>query len=89
MKKSEFLSYLKSIGFSEKVSCLSPWADIELEFEEPLQLIEGEVVYGLISKDLLIEIDFGNGELIKLDELSEEAQSQILSSLEDGDWDFL
>jgi hypothetical protein len=88
MKKGEFIIYLNDIGFSDKLTSLSPYKDIKLEFEEPLSINEGEEVYGLFSSCFSMQVDSGEGATIELDEVSEDYSKQIFEYLESGNWDF-
>lgn len=88
MKRGEFITYLKDIGFSDKLQSLSPWKDFKLEFEDPLSINNSENVYGLSSSSFVMWVDFGDGNRIELDGVSEEYGKLIFEYLESGNWDF-
>ena len=88
MKRGEFVNYLNDIGFSDKVKPLSPYKAIKLEFEEPLQVTEFEEALGLFSSEYSMWVDFGNGDIKKLDEVSENTSKLIFEYLESGNWYF-
>lgn len=89
MKSSELITYLKDIGFSNRVENLSLHKQFDLKFEEPLRVNESEEIYSLFSLGYVVWVNLGESDNIRLDDISEESQVIIFEGLESGNWDFV
>lgn len=89
MTRGEFLKYLSLIGFSEKVKSIGPYKKIKLEFDDPIVVNEFEAVFGLFSSKFSMWVDFDEGNIKRMDEVSENTSKLIFEWLENGAWDFI